>query len=90
MKQHLIDFSATAEQNGIIEYYNQNGEVVKTYPIEKLDNFVYEHGMNKDEESVEKYIDNNWSMVTEVFYNEFNPSGHVAKNTEQETLRDMK
>lgn len=42
-----IDFTSTAQNNQAeIEYYNVRGQIVKTYNLSDLENFVMVHGMN--------------------------------------------
>lgn len=38
----VIDFSATSEQHGVVEYYNVRGNSVRTYPLTKLEEWVIE------------------------------------------------
>ena len=42
------------------------------------------------ETPISEYIDDNWEWLTKEFYNFKNPINHLAKNTEQETLRSIK
>ena len=80
-----IDFKATQNSNDNIEYLNQSGDIVKTYPIKDLDAFVYGHALNvktvnpantddgeTTEVSVEDWIDANWFYACELFWNDRN------------------
>ncbi len=99
----MIALNHTQESNGIIEYVDQNGDVMKSYPIAELDKFVYEHGMNvtsvnpatpedgeTTEISTEQYITDNWIIATTSFWNHMNPSAHVAKQTPQQTQKQLR
>lgn len=95
----MIDFKATQSTNDKVDFLNERGEVVKSYPITDLDLFVYNNSLNitynnstnpnqEDEVieiGIEKYIDDNWFYVTELFYKDMNKSEFQANGTPQKT-----
>jgi len=99
----MIALNHTQQTGDLIEYVDHKGDIVKSYHISALEQFVYEHGMNvmclnpatpedgeTTEITVDQYIDQNWVIATSSFWNDKNPSKHLAKNTSQETNRDLK
>ena len=42
----MIDFKYTEESKGVISYVNQNGDVVKTYPLFELEQYVEANSLN--------------------------------------------
>jgi len=44
---NTIDFKATAQSDsGLVQYYNQSGDVVKTYDISELDKYVEQNALS--------------------------------------------
>ncbi len=78
----IINFNITREnEQGEVEYFNSRGQVVKTYPIQKLN--IYVSGWI-DIDSISDYIDNNWLSVTQAFYNAMNPASFQSNNKPQQ------
>lgn len=50
-----INFNHTAELNGKIEFVNENGETVRTYPLSELEQFVTDNYLNLSYENDSEY-----------------------------------
>lgn len=48
----MIDFKATSSLNDEIQFYNEKGHVVKSYPISELEQYVISNQLNVITESV--------------------------------------
>ncbi len=78
----IINFNITREnQQGEVEYFNSRGQVVKTYPIQKLNDFV---SMFQSDEIIADFLDENWIRTTTNFYNEMNPTSFQSNNKPQQ------
>ena len=41
-----IDFTATSEQHGVVEYYNVRGNSVRSYPLSQLEEWVIKNELH--------------------------------------------
>jgi len=85
-RTNQIDFDYNAEIRGKVQYFDFNGNLVIEYPMIELHLWL-----SKEEYPLDnRYLDDNWVKLSTEFYNFKNPSKHIAKNTQQETNRDLK
>jgi len=48
----VIDFKATSSTDTLIEYYNNRGELVKTYQLSELEQYVVSNELNVTTETI--------------------------------------
>jgi len=59
----IIDFKATSEKHGIVEYYNVRGNSVRTYELSRLEEWVIKQGLNLHSESANGCISSDPSII---------------------------
>lgn len=84
----MIDFNYTQSSETHVEYVNMNGDVVKTYELSELDNYVNDNELNMTYEHIGQGCDldcpNTWSKEIKVYepINQYieNKWGEVTKS----------